>query len=278
MSCVQARRDPVDAPAGRGGLVGEAEAGQGGDDQMEGVGGIAAVRGGVGERPDDLQELDDGAGPAVGQQERAGVRLGRADVQKVDADAVDFGPELRMRVDARLRRPPVILVPPIGAELPHVRERNALRPVVDQLRFGKARAGEALAQVLEFGVADFDAVRSDVGHGGPILVWRLVWRLVWEAGCGGGRPAENRRSICPCVDGPDCRGRGPAAPLTAPSRPRTGWPGRRRSCSPSLARKTASSASSRAVASRPAGTWRLRDCTKDSRATSSGGKYSGFST
>ena len=53
---------------------------------MEGVSGIAAVGGGVGERTDDVLELGDGAGPAVGDQQGQGVLVGRADVEQVDVE------------------------------------------------------------------------------------------------------------------------------------------------------------------------------------------------
>jgi len=57
-------------------LAGQAVAGQGRHDEVEGVLGTAAVRGGVGERVDGVDELDHRARPAVGhdQRKRAGVR------------------------------------------------------------------------------------------------------------------------------------------------------------------------------------------------------------
>ena len=50
---------------------------------MEGVGRVAAVGRGIGERADDVEELDERAGPAVGEQQWRGVGLGRADVEEV---------------------------------------------------------------------------------------------------------------------------------------------------------------------------------------------------
>jgi hypothetical protein len=55
---------------------GEAVTGDRGRDDVEGVGGIAAVGLGIGERADDLEELGDRAGPAVGEDQRERVRLG----------------------------------------------------------------------------------------------------------------------------------------------------------------------------------------------------------
>jgi hypothetical protein len=64
----QLRPGPPDAggvPADLGRLGGEAVAGQGREDQIEGVLGLPAVGRRVGERPDDLEHLDHRAGPAV---------------------------------------------------------------------------------------------------------------------------------------------------------------------------------------------------------------------
>ena len=87
--------DALDTPARPRWLAAEPVAGQRRADHVEGVGGIAAVRGRVGQRADHLAELHDRAGPAVRQHERQRVLVRRADVQEVDVEAVDLGPELR---------------------------------------------------------------------------------------------------------------------------------------------------------------------------------------
>jgi hypothetical protein len=69
---------------------------------VEGVGRVAAVGPGIGQRADQLQELDDRAGPAVGQDQRQGGRLGRADVDEVDLVAVQVGGVLRELVEPGL--------------------------------------------------------------------------------------------------------------------------------------------------------------------------------
>ena len=70
------RGDPVDVPAGLAGRAGEAVAGDRGDDEVEGDGGVAAVRAWVAQRTDHVEKLDDRPGPAVGDDERERVRLG----------------------------------------------------------------------------------------------------------------------------------------------------------------------------------------------------------
>src|SRR5215207_2362049 len=45
-----------------------------GDYHMKGIGGIAAMRRGIGQRSDQLDELDEGAGPAMDEHQWGGVR------------------------------------------------------------------------------------------------------------------------------------------------------------------------------------------------------------
>src|SRR5215469_9611312 len=71
-------------PAGGGRLGGEPVARQRGNDQIERVRRGRAVRGGVGQRVDDLQLLDDRAGPAVRDDQRQRVRVRGADVEEMD--------------------------------------------------------------------------------------------------------------------------------------------------------------------------------------------------
>ena len=90
--------DPVAVPTRLTGRPGEPEARQRRDNQVKGVCRVAPVRLRVAKRPDHVEELDHRAGPAVAEDQREGVRLGRADVQEVDVLAVDLGGELRVLV------------------------------------------------------------------------------------------------------------------------------------------------------------------------------------
>ena len=83
---------------------------------MERVLGAASVRGRVRERADGLEQLDHRAGPAVGDDQRQRVLVGRLHVDKVDVDPVDLGPELRQRVEPCLATAPVVLVRPVPGE------------------------------------------------------------------------------------------------------------------------------------------------------------------
>jgi hypothetical protein len=68
---------------------------------MKGVLRAAAVRGGIGERLDDLQLLDDRAGPPVGDDQRQRVLMLGADVDEMNVEPVDFGQEIRQGVQLR---------------------------------------------------------------------------------------------------------------------------------------------------------------------------------
>ena len=89
---------------------------------MERVLGPAAVRHRVGQRADHVEELGERARVGVQEQQRRGVRLGRADVDEVDGLAVDLGDEVRDGVHPRLLGAPVELLPrgrpfPAGSRL-----------------------------------------------------------------------------------------------------------------------------------------------------------------
>jgi hypothetical protein len=157
--------DPFGGPARLGGRSREAVAGDRRDHQVEGVGGVAAVRRRIGQRPDDLEELRDRARPAVGddQGQRRGLR--RADVQKVDAGAVDGGQELGEPVEPCLVGAPVVAVAPVAGQLLEVAERHPVRPAGAGQLIGPAGPGQAVPEVVERGVGDVAPEGLDLGHG-----------------------------------------------------------------------------------------------------------------
>jgi hypothetical protein len=84
-------------------------------------------------RLDDLQLLDDRAGPAVRDDQRQRVLVRRPDVDEVNIETVDLRHELRQRVQLRLAAAPVVFRRPIVREGAHRRELHALRLVIDGL-------------------------------------------------------------------------------------------------------------------------------------------------
>ena len=83
---------------------------------MEGVRCAAAVCRGIGQRLDDLQLLDDRAGPAVRDDERQRIFVLRADMDEVDVQPVDFGDEVRHGIEPRFDLAPVIVASASSSE------------------------------------------------------------------------------------------------------------------------------------------------------------------
>ena len=132
---------------------------------MEGVLRVPTVGARVRKKGRDLQELEDRSGPAVRHDEGHGIRLGRAQVEEVDVEAVDFRHRGGEGVHPRLGRAPVIVVSPVFAEGLHPCERRALAPVVDRLALRPSRARQPLSQVLQRTVGEGERIWSDgVGH------------------------------------------------------------------------------------------------------------------
>ena len=115
----------------------------------------------VGERPDHVEELDERARPAVREDERERVGLGRARVEEVHAGAVDLGEEVVELVEARLASAPVVVVAPVGDELLQVAALGAVVParVGDLLR--EAGAPSRSRRSSRTRVGDVDAERLD---------------------------------------------------------------------------------------------------------------------
>jgi hypothetical protein len=78
---------------------------------------------------DDLVELEDGPGPAVGHQNRNGCRTLRTLVYKVKVDISISGGVLVKGVETTFPRAPVITVFPIGTKLLEVTDRRTVLPV-----------------------------------------------------------------------------------------------------------------------------------------------------
>ena len=127
MRTSNALADALQSPAGLGRSRREAEARQGRDHDVEGVLGPAAKPGRIGERTDELDLLEDRAGPPVRDDQRQRVRVARADVDEVDVDPVDRRHELREGIELRLGLAPVIAGAPIADEFLELRQLRALR-------------------------------------------------------------------------------------------------------------------------------------------------------
>ena len=116
---------------------------------MERILGAAAVCGRVRQGTDGVDQLHDGAGPAMGHDQRQRVLVRRPDVNEVDVHPVDLGRELRERIQPRLARAPVVIGSPVANKRPNRRQLHALRPIGDELAGRPARRRKAAAQLSE---------------------------------------------------------------------------------------------------------------------------------
>ena len=116
-----------------------------------------------GERPDNLEHLDHRAGPAVGDDERQGVFVGGLDVDEVDIEPVDLGPELWQSVQLGLAGAPVVGGAPVCRQSLDRGQLHTLRPVDDQLLGRPAHGRKASSQRLQFRLGDINRKRPDCG-------------------------------------------------------------------------------------------------------------------
>jgi hypothetical protein len=142
------------------------------------------MRCGVGERLDDLQLLDDRAGPPVRDDQRQRVGVPGADVDEMNVQPVDLGDEVRQVVQSRLARTPVIVRSPVAHEVLHHREPDALRVVGDRLALGPPGSVHASAQLGKLRLRETDLKRAD----GVVVGRHLL--LLTSAGCSPDRIAR----------------------------------------------------------------------------------------
>ncbi len=208
----EARRGPLADRPRRPGR--KAEAGEGGDHQVERVGRGCAMARGKGELVDDVPEFEVTPRPAVAEDQRPPA-AGLADhVDEVQVEVLDAGGELVEPVELGHCGAPVVGASPVRAQAPQKGAVAAIGPAVG--RRGRDRPGigpDRLQHARHVGLAPVHLERFDLGHG----VLRSGGRR-WPVRLG---LVKRRRS-----PGPACR-----APRTGPRSPcahRRGRAGRRR--------------------------------------------------
>jgi hypothetical protein len=87
---------------------------------------------GIGQWIDNLQLLDDRAGPAVRDDERQRMLMLRAYVDEMHVEPIDLGHEVREGVQLRLARTPIVIRRPIARECLSRRQLHALRCIRDR--------------------------------------------------------------------------------------------------------------------------------------------------
>jgi hypothetical protein len=128
---------------------------------MERILRTSAMRGWICERLRGVQQLDDGARPAVRHDERHGIGVTRPHVRELDVEPVDPGDELRHAIEPCLDLAPVVLRLPVTRDLLERGELHALRLVGDDLPVGPARGRQPPPQVDERRLGDLDAEWPD---------------------------------------------------------------------------------------------------------------------
>ena len=143
------------------GLPGKSVARQRRNHDIESVRCAPAMCRGIRQRIDDLQLLDDRAGPSVRDDHRQRIRMLRTHVNEVNVDPIDLGDELRQSVELRLALAPVVLGPPVAREFLNRRELHALRLIRDDLPLGPPCRRDAAFQVGERLVRKMNAEGAD---------------------------------------------------------------------------------------------------------------------
>src|SRR4029077_11534395 len=188
--------DSVHVPARLHRLVGEGEARERRQDDMERVFRPPPVARRIAERPDDLHELHNRSRPSVRENDRQRVPVRGAHMDEVNAEPVDLGAVLWEGVEADLEPAPVVLVAPVGDQRLSLLERYALRPVTDGFPLRRPRGRQPKLEVVECLLRYLDLERGDVLrrrgkhdlgslHGSPLRSQRpkARWEYTGNTGC-----------------------------------------------------------------------------------------------
>ncbi len=160
---VHRRGDAADVPPTGVRRTGEAVAGDRRTDHVERRRSGCAVRIGIAQRTDDVDELDHRPRPPVDEEQRSGIRTRRALVEGVEALAVHLHDDLVVRVEPLLHRIPVEVARPVVAELLQVGDVGAVLPAAVGEPVEPARSGQSVTQVLDDLGGDVHPGRFDVG-------------------------------------------------------------------------------------------------------------------
>src|SRR5918994_923732 len=109
----------------------------------------AAMRGRIREWTDQVQQLEDRSGPAMGHDQRQRIRLGRPYVDEVDVHSVDGRQELRQGIEPGLGPAPIVGGLPVFHECPQPMGWDALRAVGHRLTVRPTGCRKPPAQVIQ---------------------------------------------------------------------------------------------------------------------------------
>ena len=89
-------------------------------------------------------------------------------MEEVDVEAVDSYAELGLGVEPRRRSIEVVTVGPVLAQVLQVRERDALRPVVDRFPFRPAGPPQPFPKIIDLYAREFGSKLHQLGHMNPL--------------------------------------------------------------------------------------------------------------
>jgi hypothetical protein len=118
---------------------------------------------GVGQGLDDLELLDDRAGPPVRDDERQRVLVLRARVDEMKVEPIDLRHELRQRVQSCLALAPLVLRRPVARESLHRPELHALRCIRDVFPLWPLRRLDAPAHFGQIGFRSRETKLTNFG-------------------------------------------------------------------------------------------------------------------
>src|SRR6266699_5785492 len=110
----------------------------------------------IGERLDNLVHLKEGARPAMRDKQRDGARSFAFDMDKVQTEAVNGGPELWKTVQQAFLCAPVIGIAPVGNQLLEIVQVRPIVPASTGYLVRPAGALQALLQIAENVIIDLD--------------------------------------------------------------------------------------------------------------------------
>src|SRR4051812_39647825 len=178
---------PLGTPAGARRLARETVARHRGDNHVEGVGCARAVCRGIGKRVDDLQLLDDRAGPSVRNKERQSILMLRTNMNKMNLQTIDLRDKLRQGTEPGLAPAPIVIGRPIVCEILHRRERYALGWIGNRLAVRPLRRCNPPAELEERLFRNVNSERPD---------WVVSVRCAGPCRCGGAWRRPDRKAEC----------------------------------------------------------------------------------
>ena len=113
----------------------------------------------VGERFDQIEELDNRPGPAVSEKQRCCVIVGRTNVDEMNVLSLQLDRELWVRIDGGFCRSPLVLVRPVGDDFLDLGELCAVHPLLTRHLVGPPSGEQPATKIIEIILRDVDGER-----------------------------------------------------------------------------------------------------------------------